>query len=161
MNNIDKNYFRNAMSNLGAAVSIVTTDGKDGPRGLTVSAVCSVTDTPPTLLVCLNRSNRSYEQFIANGNLCVNVLARGHEMLSGLFASSSDSKERFQNGDWSTLHTGAPVLNEAIASFDCKIINVSEVGSHGVLYSAVKAIKTGPQIDGLAYFRRSYCLFSA
>jgi hypothetical protein len=65
------------MSRLGAAVNIVTTDGPAGRAGFTASAVCSVTDEPPTLLVCLNRTASVYPAFEANGVLCVNVLARG------------------------------------------------------------------------------------
>jgi flavin reductase len=45
--------YRDAMACLGAAVSIVTTDGAAGRAGFSASAVCSVTDDPPTLLVCL------------------------------------------------------------------------------------------------------------
>ncbi len=52
----DKASFRDAMAHVGAAVNIITTDGPAGRAGFTASAVCSVTDTPPTLLVCLNRS---------------------------------------------------------------------------------------------------------
>ncbi|WP_252405960.1 flavin reductase, partial [Escherichia coli] len=44
--------FRAGMARLGAAVNIITTDGPGGRAGFTASAVCSVTDTPPTLLVC-------------------------------------------------------------------------------------------------------------
>lgn len=52
----DKQSFRDAMAQVGAAVNIITTDGPAGRAGFTASAVCSVTDEPPTLLVCLNRS---------------------------------------------------------------------------------------------------------
>ncbi len=55
MNIVDQQTFRDAMSCMGAAVNIITTDGPAGRAGFTASAVCSVTDTPPTLLVCLNR----------------------------------------------------------------------------------------------------------
>lgn len=51
--------FRDAMSRLGAAVNVVTTDGSAGLGGFTASAVCSVTDSPPTLLVCMNRDSKS------------------------------------------------------------------------------------------------------
>ncbi|WP_198511682.1 flavin reductase, partial [Bacillus subtilis] len=51
---VEKTEFRNAMSRLGAAVNIITTEGPAGRAGFTASAVCSVTDSPPTLLVCLN-----------------------------------------------------------------------------------------------------------
>ena len=58
---VDVTDFRNAMSMLSAAVNVVTTDGPAGRHGFTASAVCSVTDTPPTLLVCMNTASRSYE----------------------------------------------------------------------------------------------------
>lgn len=48
---VDVTQFRNAMAMLGGAVSVITTDGPAGRFGFTASAVCSVTDAPPTLLV--------------------------------------------------------------------------------------------------------------
>ncbi len=57
MTEIVREHYRDAMARLGAAVSIVTTDGPAGRAGFTASAVCSVTDDPPTLLVCMNRSH--------------------------------------------------------------------------------------------------------
>ena len=60
---VDQQTFRQGMSNLGAAVNVITTQGCAGMAGFTASAVCSVTDTPPTLLVCLNRSASVYETF--------------------------------------------------------------------------------------------------
>lgn len=52
--------YRNAMARLGAAVNIVTTDGVAGRAGFAATAVCSVSDNPPTLLVCLNRNASAY-----------------------------------------------------------------------------------------------------
>ena len=63
---VDQQIFRQGMSNLGAAVNVITTQGDAGQAGFTASAVCSVTDTPPTLLVCLNRSASVYEIFKNN-----------------------------------------------------------------------------------------------
>lgn len=56
--------FKNAMSFLSSAVNVVTTMGDAGRHGFTASAVCSVTDTPPTLLVCMNKSSRSHLSFL-------------------------------------------------------------------------------------------------
>ena len=61
---IEATDFRNAMSLLTTAVNVITTEGIAGTHGFTASAVCSVTDTPPTLLVCMNQSSRSHEHFI-------------------------------------------------------------------------------------------------
>jgi flavin reductase (DIM6/NTAB) family NADH-FMN oxidoreductase RutF len=55
------------MAMLGGAVSVITTDGVAGRFGFTASAVCSVTDSPPTLLVCMNRASHSNEHFKRNG----------------------------------------------------------------------------------------------
>ena len=50
--------FREAMSRLGAAVHVVTTAGPGGKTGFTATAVCSVSDAPPTISVCLNRRSQ-------------------------------------------------------------------------------------------------------
>ena len=63
---IEATDFRNAMSLLTSAVSVVTTAGMADRHGFTASAVCSVTDTPPTLLVCMNKTSRSHAHFIEN-----------------------------------------------------------------------------------------------
>jgi len=75
---LGKDAFREGMSRLGAAVNIITTDGPAGRAGFTASTVCSVTDSPPTLLVCLNRSSSVYDRFADNNALCVNTLKPDH-----------------------------------------------------------------------------------
>lgn len=84
---IDALTFRNAMARLGAAVNVVTTGTLEDPAGFTASAVCSVTDTPPTVLACLNRSSRVRDRFRVDGAMCINVLAGDQQDISGVFAS--------------------------------------------------------------------------
>ncbi|WP_425270653.1 flavin reductase [Pantoea wallisii] len=97
---VQQQDFRNAMASLGAAVNIITTDGPAGRAGFTATAVCSVTDAPPTLLVCLNRNASVWPLFRTNGVLCVNTLAAGQEALSTLFGGKTAMDERFAAGDW-------------------------------------------------------------
>ncbi len=146
------------MARLGAAVNVVTTTGADGPRGFTASAVCSVTDDPPTLLLCLNRSSDNHDAMKANGVLCVNTLAASQEALSPMFAgfTNVEQAERFRQVQWSTLATGSPVLKDAVVSFDCTVESVTEVGTHTVFFCNVQAIQTGPAHEGLIYFGRAY-----
>ena len=148
--------FRNAMSKLAAAVNIITTEGPAGRAGFTASAVCSVTDSPPTLLVCLNRSASVYEFFKENMVLCVNTLALEHKDLSGVFGGKTALEERFNQGSWSTLSTGSPVLEDASISFDCKIKLISSVGTHDILICEVLDIKHKPDCKSLIYFDRDY-----
>jgi len=154
---VTRQAFREAMARFGAAVSVVTTDGPAGQRGFTASAVCSVTDDPPTLLVCVNRQNDSHSALLANGVLCVNTLAAGQQELSALFGGATlDQTERFAAGNWYTLATGAPVLQGAVVSFDCHIAQVTEIGTHSVIFGTVLAIRHGSVHDGLIYFGRRY-----
>ena len=71
---IEATDFRDAMSLLTSAVSVVTTAGMADRHGFTASAVCSVTDTPPTLLVCMNKASRSHAYFVENKILTVKDL---------------------------------------------------------------------------------------
>jgi flavin reductase len=154
---VDQRAFRDAMSRLGAAVNIVTTDGPAGRHGLTASAVCSVTDTPPTLLVCVRRAASAHDAFQVNGALCVNILAGRHQELSDRFGRSGiPVEQRFAGAAWTQLLTGAPVLTDAAASLDCRIARVAEVGTHSVLFCEVVQIATAPQPEALIYFNRLY-----
>lgn len=151
--------FRDAMARLGAAVNVVTTDGPAGQAGLTASAVCSVTDDPPTLLVCLNRASRANAVFKSNGVLCVNTLAADRGALSDAFAGRGNltSEARFSLGRWTRLRTGAPVLEEAsVVSFDCRIADVVEKGTHSVLFAEVEAIRQGGPGGALIWYGRGY-----
>lgn len=154
---VTRQGYREAMSRFGAAVHVVTTAGPAGRYGFTASAVTSVSDDPPTLLVCQNRASEANPAFKANGRLCVNTLAAAQEFLSPVFAGMTDRdmNARFDAAAWDILTTGAPVLQGALVSFDCRIVQVLEVGTHSVLFCEVEAIATG-EGDGLIYAGRRY-----
>ncbi len=154
---VNRQTYREAMARFGAAVSVITTDGPGGRFGFTASAVCSVTDDPATLLVCVNRRNDSHQPLLTNAVLCVNTLAADQENLSNLFGGGSvDQDERFAAGHWHTLQTGAPVLDGAVVAFDCRISQVTEVATHTVVFAQVAALQHGASHDGLVYFARAY-----
>jgi flavin reductase len=156
---VSREQFRDAMARLGAAVNVVTTDGAAGRTGFTASAVCSVTDDPPTLLVCVNRSSKGNALFKANGVLCVNTLASGCRALSDAFAGKGglDADGRFGLATWTRLVTGAPVLEDAaVVAFDCRITEVLEKGSHSVLFAEIEAIRQGAPGGALIWYGRDY-----
>ena len=153
---IEATDFRNAMSLLTGAVNVVTTAGESGRHGFTASAVCSVTDTPPTLLVCMNQASRSHVHFIENKILTVNVLGAHHQHISNVFSSKLSSEERFEYGRWTDLKTGSPVLDDALVSFDCQIEQIQAVGTHAIFICRIVAIQQSQHDQGLVYFNRAY-----
>jgi flavin reductase len=155
---VDPQQFREAMSRLGAAVHVVTTDGPAGKTGFTATAVVSVSDQPATLLVCLNRGATSMPILRENGVFCVNTLRAGDEIVADTFAGRTKvaREERFNTGQWSTLVTGSPALMSAVVAFDCRAIEVKAVASHDVYFGVVEAIHSGLSGPALVYHDRAY-----
>ena len=155
---VDPEPFREGMSRLGAAVHVVTTAGNAGQAGFTATAVCSVSDSPPLLLVCLNRSATSLPIMRANGVFCVNTLRAGDEIVADTFAGRTKvaREARFDAGQWITLSTGSPALVSAVVAFDCRVIEVKAVASHDVYFGLVEALHSGPAGAALVYHDRAY-----
>lgn len=154
---VDKQTYRDGMARLAAAVNIITSIGEEGICGFTASAVCSVTDTPPTLLVCVNRAAQSYPTLIASQVLCVNTVGPALEAAAMRFAGGEKSmKARFDGLGWSPAVTGAPMLDGAAVAFDCRIVSSSEVGTHTVFFCEVVAIRQEGEAANLVYFERGF-----
>jgi flavin reductase len=136
-----REHFRNAMASLGSAVTIVTTDGDGGRAGFTATAVCSVTDTPPTVLVCLNRCSSSFEALQRNRVYCVNILSECHHGLTAIFGGKTPEAERFSTGGWSPMGSMAPALDDALVNLHCRVVTTLSVGTHDILLGAVNDIR--------------------
>ena len=155
---VEPQPFREAMSRLGAAVHVITTAGPGGKAGATAPAVSSVSDAPPTLLMCLNRKSQTNPVVIENGVFCVNTLGAAEAEIADLFAGRTGvmGSDRFAMCEWTTLVTASPVLASAVVAFDCRIVEVRSVGSHNVFFGAVEAVRLGPQGPALVYHERAY-----
>ncbi|MET0821064.1 MAG: flavin reductase [Aeromicrobium sp.] len=150
--------FRAAMANLSAAVNIITTDGVGGRAGITVSAVCSVTDQPPTLLICVNQSSYTHDIFRTNRRVAVNVLGAGQEDIAMHFAgrTSVPMAERFDGPEWNHQTHGVPVLTGATASLVGEIGAEVTQGSHTVLFVHIDHVASQARSGGLVYFQRQF-----
>lgn len=153
---ISSDEFKQGMSAFPGAVSIVTTEVHNNKVGFTATAVCSVSDNPPTLLVCLNRGASVYKTFCESDSLVINTLDASQDHLSNLFGGKAPMEQRFASATWETLVTGAPVLTDAAVSFDCKIIEVKSVATHDVFFCEVVDIKQKQQAGSLVYYQRGY-----
>jgi cob(II)yrinic acid a,c-diamide reductase len=155
---VDSTQFREAMSRFAAAVHVVTTEGAFGRRGLTVSAACSVSDSPATVLVCLNRNNPHNLLFNQNGVFALNILAEHHQPLANAFSGKDNlsSDERFAFASWQVGDLGVPVLSDALVSLECEIIDYKDVATHRVLFGEVKKITLNDLNLPIIYHHRLY-----
>jgi len=157
-NDVEPQAYRDAMARFAGAVHIVTTDGAAGRRGTTVIAACSVSDAPPTILVCLNRENARNEAFVENRRFALNTLTVAHEPLAVAFSGVTHlpPEERFALGRWGTIASGAPTLLDALAVFDCELFDTKDLATHRVLFGKVTGLRIADRLDPLLYFNRSY-----
>lgn len=155
--------FRSGMRRLAAGVCLITTRQAEGQRsGLTATAVCSVTADPPTLLVCVNRKNGSYAAIKQAGLFAVNVLAYDDRPLADRFASPIPAEEKFDQGLWQPLVTGAPVLESALVAFDCRLTDAIEAGSHDIVLGRIEGVKLRTtDVKPLMFAHGGYGGFSA
>ncbi len=155
---VDSVTYRDAMSHYAGAVQLVTTDGAAGRRGLTLTASCSVSDNPPTVLICLQKSHAENRLFLENGVFAVNTLAGTHQQIADAFSGriGLTQDERFELAQWERLATGAPVLGDALAAFDCRVTSIQDHATHHVLFGEVVALRTNPNASALIYLNRRY-----
>jgi flavin reductase len=157
LNAVSKTEYRNAMARVCAPVNVITTDGPAGRGGFTATAMCSVTDEPPTLLVCMNSKSAQTELFSSNKFFCVNVLPSEHKELAAKFAgAASDMNDRYSSAEWTLLKSGLPALTDAIVSFACELEDVKRVGTHNILIGKVIDIRQRADGNALLYFDRHY-----
>lgn len=152
--------FIEGMSRAAATVSVVSTDGPAGRRGVTVSAMTAVSadSQAPSLLVCINKSSSAAEAIRANGVFCVNVLRDEHIAISEVFAGrkATPSGDRFDCTEWTTLRSAAPAVKDALVAFDCQLKQAYLYGSHWILVGELNDISINDGRHPLIYANRAY-----
>jgi len=129
------------------AVSVVTVGRGGADNGLTVSWASPVSFDPPHFMIALDRHHYSVDFIRSTKNFCVNVLREGQERLAGQFARQSMTKEDKLAGVATREgSTGAAILSDALAYFDCELVSIDDVGDHLMLVG--KVVDSGVLKDG-------------
>ena len=139
---IDAASFRTAMARFPGAVTIVTALAGDQRRGITATAVCSVTADPPSLLVCLNRATGTCAAVQDSGLFNVNLLQGDDGPMARRFAGMAGvtGADKFAQGDWHPDARGLPLLHSALLGFCCEVTAATKAGSHCIFIGRITAI---------------------
>ncbi|MEH2474460.1 flavin reductase (DIM6/NTAB) family NADH-FMN oxidoreductase RutF/DNA-binding transcriptional LysR family regulator [Nitrobacteraceae bacterium AZCC 2161] len=149
--------FLEGMSRAACTVSVVTTDGKGGRAGVTVSAMASVSADTPSLLVCIHRDSKAVSAIRENGVFCVNVLRDSEILISDTFGGRRKTTgDRFDCAKWDILASGAPAVANALAAFDCRLTHELLYGSHWILIGELTDIVVAQASSPLIYANRGY-----
>ncbi len=147
--------FRFAMREFASGVAIVTCGEGEARAGCTVTALTSLSLTPPSLVVCIGRTAATLVRLRECGAFAVNVLGAQHEALANRFAGRGGvlGAERFARGEWVTLATGAPLLRDALAGIDCRVEEIVDRHTHAIVIGAVAGVRRGAHGPALAHWR--------
>jgi flavin reductase (DIM6/NTAB) family NADH-FMN oxidoreductase RutF len=154
---VSSEEFRNALCRFPAGVTITTIRVGEQVHGLTVSAFASVSAEPPLITIVIDQRHKAYELLETPGAVfAVNILSHDQMELSNRFAWLKD-EDRFAQGEWTTAVTGAPILADALAWLDCRIVGRLPAGTHTVYVGEVEASgHAEPIAPPLVYWHRGY-----
>lgn len=155
--------FKSAMRRLAGGVSVIASEGSDGPLGLTATSVVSLTAEPASLLCCINRSVAAVAAIRERGQFAVSLLRTEHEEIARRFAGMTGHRgsDRFDPTHWTTLDNGAPALSGALASFGCELVHCLEMSTHSVLVGRITSVSLGGLGAPLVYWDGQFMQASA
>ena len=154
---VSDSMLREAMRNSASGVAIVTTDGPAGRAGVTVSSFCSLSLSPPSVLVCIHGASRSLPTIIANELFAISLLSDDEENVARAFAGQIPEyrEDRFAATTWQTACTGALITKNAHAGFDCRLSKHLQFGTHEILIGEVLATVARPK-QPLVYYNQGF-----
>lgn len=155
-----KQAFRSAMASCAAGVHVITTDGTAGRYGITMTAVSSVTDEPPTVMLCINRNAAITPILTQNRELCINVLSSSQQDVAEHFAGITklSPEERFEYHIWRKGNSGQLEVEGALAHLHGCVVDKHDIGTHSVFFVEISEIKVHDTeaAPALVYFRRRF-----
>lgn len=150
------------MRRLASGVCVLSTRLENNQRfAMTVSSVTSVSDSPASLLVCINQQVSQQGHLATKGSqFAVNVLSVNHQDVSNICAGRDPARNRFDVGNWEDEDSGLPVLSDAQAVFICQTDQVMTYGTHKVVIGVIqRVILSGADVSPLLYVDGSYGAF--
>jgi flavin reductase (DIM6/NTAB) family NADH-FMN oxidoreductase RutF len=154
----DPTAFRNMMREVAAPVAIIAAGQVGHRNGLTATAVCSVSDTPPTMLVCVRRNANPRDLIANSGFFSINFLSAEQEDIAIRFSGSTGvwGEDRFSTGDWRNGTSGVPVLPNSLCTLECKLVGTQAVATHTIFFGELVDGKARESGHGLLYRRGRY-----
>ncbi|MFC7052035.1 flavin reductase family protein [Hansschlegelia quercus] len=157
---VEPSAFRLAAGCFPTGVSIVTAEDEQGERvGVTANSFVSVSLQPPLVSVALARSLASIPVFERASHFAISVLGEGDETLAARFASRGANK--WSDTLWEPGLRGAPLIEGAVATFECERYALHDGGDHRILLGRVISLASAPTLRPLIFHRGAFARLAA
>ena len=153
---VNEHDFKNALKLWASGVTVVTSKTeKNGLKGMTATSFTSVSLDPPQILVCINKTADTGDAVLEGKSFAINILKADQQDISNQFAGSTSQEQRFANVNWHEGETGSPVIDDALASIECTVVQQVLAGTHWVIIGEVQSVscRTG---EPLLYYNSAY-----
>jgi flavin reductase len=155
---IDQSELRSTFATFATGVTVVTVGGVS-PHGMTANAFSSVSLDPPLVLVCVDLAARMHQAIAGTGGFAVSVLASHQERIARHFASGKrpEGLAQFDSvGWWPGSHTGAPLIKDALAWFECAVSGSYDGGDHSIFVGRLMSAARHDHAAPLVFFDRAF-----
>ena len=154
---VDGRAFRDVCGRFATGVTVVTTAGDGGPRGLTANAVSSLSLDPTLFLVCVDLRATSYPVLERAGRFAINILAADQESVSNFFAGTTPPGNPMGDVPHRMSELGSPLIEGALAWLDCRTHSILDGGDHRIFVGEVAACEVArPDAEPLLFYRGKY-----
>ncbi len=156
---IDSETFRRVMGHFVTGVTVVTALDGDQPCGITVNALSSVSLDPALVMIALDRRRFMTPIVRRAGRYAVNILSEDQQGLSDCFAGAPvvPGRDAFCGAVWQPGETGLPLLDGAIATLECTVVETFSAGDHDLFIGRVESLANEHHHPmPLLYYRRRY-----
>ena len=158
MTDAQQRALRAMMGHFATGVTIVA--ARHGPllAGMTANAIATISIDPPLLMASVNRRSETHIAIVGSHSFAVSILSAGQQELAECFAqpTSAEKLRRFCDAAWHEAESGSPILDGAIAYFDCRVTDRYDHGTHTMFIGEIVAGGYDASVEPLIWFGSSY-----
>jgi flavin reductase (DIM6/NTAB) family NADH-FMN oxidoreductase RutF len=143
---VDEEAKKKSLRSIPYGLFILTAKHGDDVAAATVNWVTQSSFKPPLVAVGIKCDSHPYSTVKAAGNFAINVLGEGQKDLAqAFFMTVKPEGNKLGPVTFNPGATGAPILNETPAYWECRLVDVVEQGDHHLFIGEV--VEAGVKSD--------------
>ena len=158
MDDEERREMRAMMGRFATGVSVVA--ARHGPllAGMTANAIASISVDPPLMMASISGRAETHTAIVGSHAFAVSVLSREQRALAECFAqpTTATKLKAFCGADWHEAETGSPILEGALAYFDCRLTARHDGGDHTIFIGEVVAAGYRTDAEPLLWYASGY-----
>jgi flavin reductase (DIM6/NTAB) family NADH-FMN oxidoreductase RutF len=163
MHDAERRRFRDLMARFATGVSVVA--ARHGPllAGMTANAIATISIDPPLMMASIAQKAETHGAIIGSHAFAISILAEDQQALAECFAlpTTAEKLTGFCGATWHEAETGSPVLDGALAFFDCRLSARHDGGDHTIFIGEIVAAGFREDAEPLLWYASGYHRLSA